>query len=166
MAWCCQATSHCLSQTLKRKCLHFDEIFITGCTGSCQNDNFQCSQWLKFRQNDNIFVSVLSWTGTMLPYAITKQKGGNYLHAVQNALKKKKLFLSFLNMLVVEIFPYGKQGTTYPPQLISWQLITWWREGARASTTMVSTWFSQNLPTSALDGPTDSSLNPDGNFER
>ena len=44
--------------TLKRKCLHFDEIFITGCTGSCQNDNFQCSQWLKFRQNDDIFVSV------------------------------------------------------------------------------------------------------------
>ena len=34
------------------------EIFITGCTGSCQNDNFQCSQWLKFRQNDDIFVSV------------------------------------------------------------------------------------------------------------
>ena len=46
--------------SLKRKCLHFDEIFITGCTGSCQNDNFQCSQWLKFRQNDNIFVSVCS----------------------------------------------------------------------------------------------------------
>ena len=45
--------------SLKRKCLHFDEIFITGCTGSCQNDNFQCSQWLKFRQNDDIFVSVV-----------------------------------------------------------------------------------------------------------
>ena len=44
--------------TLKRKCLHFDEIFNTGCTGSCQNDNFQCSQWLKFCQNDDIFVSV------------------------------------------------------------------------------------------------------------
>ena len=25
--------------TLKRKCLHFDEIFITGCTVSFQNDN-------------------------------------------------------------------------------------------------------------------------------
>ena len=46
--------------SLKRKCLHFDEIFITGCTGSCQNDNFQCSQWLKFRQNDDIFVSVFA----------------------------------------------------------------------------------------------------------
>ena len=33
-------------------------MFITGCTGSCQNDNFQCSQWWKFRQNDDIFVSV------------------------------------------------------------------------------------------------------------
>ena len=26
--------------TLKRKCRHFDEIFITGCTGSCHFDNF------------------------------------------------------------------------------------------------------------------------------
>ena len=43
---------------LKRKCHHFDEIFITGCTESCQNDNFQCSQWRKFRQNDDISVSV------------------------------------------------------------------------------------------------------------
>ena len=46
------------SVALKRKCLHFDEIFITGCTESCQNDNFQCSQWWKFRQNDDISVSV------------------------------------------------------------------------------------------------------------
>ena len=44
--------------TLKGKCLHFDEIFITGCTESCQNDNFQCSQWWKFRQNDDISLSV------------------------------------------------------------------------------------------------------------
>ena len=44
--------------TLKRKCRRFDEIFITGCTESCQNDNFQCSQWWKFHQNDNISVSV------------------------------------------------------------------------------------------------------------
>ena len=33
-------------------------MFITGCTGSCQNDNIQCSQWWKFRQNDHICVSV------------------------------------------------------------------------------------------------------------
>ena len=37
---------------LKRKFLHFDEILITGCIESCQNDNFQCSQWWKFRQTD------------------------------------------------------------------------------------------------------------------
>ena len=29
---------------LTPKCHHFDEIFVTGCTKSCQNDNFQCSQ--------------------------------------------------------------------------------------------------------------------------
>ena len=45
--------------TLKRNCRHYDEIFITGCTGSCQNDNYRCSQWWKFSQNDDISVSVL-----------------------------------------------------------------------------------------------------------
>ena len=44
----------------KWKYLQFDEITITGCIGSCQNDNIQCSQWLKFHQNDNIFVSVMT----------------------------------------------------------------------------------------------------------
>ena len=36
---------------------HFDEIFVSGYTWSCHNDNFQCSQWRKFHQND-ISVSV------------------------------------------------------------------------------------------------------------
>ena len=40
--------------TLKRKCRHFDGIFITGCAVSCQNHNLRCSQWRKFRQNDDI----------------------------------------------------------------------------------------------------------------
>ena len=52
--------------SLKRKCCHFDEIFITGCTESCQNDNFQCSQWWRFRQRDDIFVSVISTAELML----------------------------------------------------------------------------------------------------
>ena len=38
---------------------HFNEIF-TGCTGSCNFDNFRCSQWWRFRQND-ISVSVCVW---------------------------------------------------------------------------------------------------------
>ena len=39
---------------------HFYDIFITGCTESCQNDNFQCSQWWKFCQNeDNFWFSEL-----------------------------------------------------------------------------------------------------------
>ena len=40
--------------SLKRKCCHFDEILITDCTESCHFDNFRCSQWWKFRQNDDI----------------------------------------------------------------------------------------------------------------
>ena len=48
----------CIEQILlKWKCFHFDEIFITGYTESCQNDNFQCSQWWKFHQNENISIS-------------------------------------------------------------------------------------------------------------
>ena len=49
-----------LSKSLKRKCRHFDEIWITGCTGSCHFDNFQCSQWWKFHQNEDISVSVVN----------------------------------------------------------------------------------------------------------
>ena len=33
-------------------------IFVTGCSGSCYFDNFWNSQCCKFRQNDNISVSV------------------------------------------------------------------------------------------------------------
>ena len=44
-------------ETLKRKYCYFEEIFVTGCTGSCQFDNFWCSWWRKFPQKC-IFVSV------------------------------------------------------------------------------------------------------------
>ena len=39
-----------LSVSVKRKCRHI-VIFLAGWTNSCQNDNFLCSQWRKFRQN-------------------------------------------------------------------------------------------------------------------
>ena len=55
------------SISLKQKCCYFDEIFITGCTGSCHFDNFRCSQWWKFCQNDNIFVSVLPAMLSLVP---------------------------------------------------------------------------------------------------
>ena len=40
------------------KSRHFDEILITGCTGNCDFDNFQCSHWCKFNQNEDIHVSL------------------------------------------------------------------------------------------------------------
>ena len=46
---------NCVS--LKQKC-HFDKIFITGCTESCQCDNSQCNQRLKFHQN--YFIKIFS----------------------------------------------------------------------------------------------------------
>ena len=48
----------------------FDEILITGCTGSCHFDNFQCSQWLKFHQNQYIYVSVMYPPITLITFSI------------------------------------------------------------------------------------------------
>ena len=39
-------TSYKLTLSLKWKCYHFDDIFITGCTESCHFDNF-CAQAMK-----------------------------------------------------------------------------------------------------------------------
>ena len=47
--------------SLKRKCYNFEEIFATGRTGSFHFDNFRCSQWRKFLQNDDISVSEIHW---------------------------------------------------------------------------------------------------------
>ena len=48
-----------LSHPRKRKC-HLDEIFVTGCTGSCHLNNFMCSQKRNFRHNVGISVSMSS----------------------------------------------------------------------------------------------------------
>ena len=40
-----------------------DEICIIGNTGSYPNDNFQCSQWRRFRQNADNSVLVLADAG-------------------------------------------------------------------------------------------------------
>ena len=65
-----------LPSTLNHKYRHFDEIFVTGCTGSCHFDNFQCSQWWKFHQNEDISVSVhnLHWTGILRLHSSQKKK--------------------------------------------------------------------------------------------
>ena len=54
---CFIITSAEIGHSLKRKC-HFHEIFVTGRTESCHNDNFQCSLWRNFHQNGNISVSM------------------------------------------------------------------------------------------------------------
>ena len=43
---------------LKLKCYHFDEIFIIGYTGGCYSNMLWCKQWVRFRQNDDIPVSI------------------------------------------------------------------------------------------------------------
>ena len=55
--------------SLKRKSRHFDNIFITVWTGSCQNNN-QCSQWRRFYPN-NISVSALWCPDRQLQNSVT-----------------------------------------------------------------------------------------------
>ena len=55
---------------LKWKCCHFDEIFINGYTGCCQNDNIRCSQWWKFR---HFCLRNSSALGMKSPQSSTKQ---------------------------------------------------------------------------------------------
>ena len=56
------ASSNRRTISMKRKCRHFDEIFVTGCTGSCHFDNFQWGQWWTFHQNKDIVVPVYEHT--------------------------------------------------------------------------------------------------------
>ena len=46
-------------------CLHFDEIFITGCTGTSS-----ASQWWKLHQNHDIFISVIAPVEVRQPWRI------------------------------------------------------------------------------------------------
>ena len=73
------------SSSLKRKC-HFDEIAITGCTGSFHFDNFLCSPRWKSNQNDIIFrVSVCNVAMEVIYQALSPHL--QYLHGItQNDL--------------------------------------------------------------------------------
>ena len=77
---------------LKRRCYHFDEIIITGCTESCQKDNFRCSQWCKFRQNDNISVSV-----SLLHSRSTENTGHLYRFSTQRTTNAERVSMICLH---------------------------------------------------------------------
>ena len=77
--WILMAWPGALTPALKRKC-HFDEIFITGRTGSCHFDNFQCGQWWKFHQNEDISVSVRTSVITMLNAGPVPQRTRNTIN--------------------------------------------------------------------------------------
>ena len=56
--WIFSSYQWLLRPELKRKCCRFDDDFVTGCTKSCENDDFRCNQWRKFHYNDDISVSM------------------------------------------------------------------------------------------------------------
>ena len=58
IAYSANLLPNCILGCFDMRCHHFDEIFAIDCPGSYQNDNFQCCQWRKFHQNENIYVSV------------------------------------------------------------------------------------------------------------
>ena len=73
-----------IADPLKQKWHHFDEIYVTGCIESCQNDNFHYSQWQKFDQND-ISISVLNvWTWMVYT---DYHAPASSLHAIEDLLK-------------------------------------------------------------------------------
>ena len=49
--------------SLKRKWMHSDNIVCTGCTGSCNFNNFQCIQWQKFHPKDDTLASLCKTWG-------------------------------------------------------------------------------------------------------
>ena len=115
--------------TLKRKCRHFDEIFVTGGTESCHFDNFRCSQWWKFHQNDDISVSVnitlrldvaktLMWCRADCHIANRLK-----MFSLNSAASKHKI--SWLNVLNVNFLNYllcNVWGYVFS----CWTLLFWW----------------------------------------
>ena len=64
-----------------RRGVHFDNIPITGCTVTCQNDNFRCSLWWKFHKRDNISVSIVK--NPVLSYTLERRKdAAQYKHTL------------------------------------------------------------------------------------
>ena len=92
------------------------KLFITGCTGSCQNENFQCSQWWKFRQIGAIFVSV----------TVLNNNNGNTLQPPTTSTKlvsyggpqiffQRSIFVTF-SSLVIKAFIFLDEF--YEPQFL------------------------------------------------
>ena len=89
------ATGTIHDRSLKRKCCHFDEIFITGCTESCHFDNFRCSQWWRFHQNDDIFVSVAMTSSNGNIFCVTGPLCGEFTGDRWIPITKASVFVDF-----------------------------------------------------------------------
>ena len=93
--------------TWNRKC-HFEGISITGCTGSCHFDNFQCSQWWKVHQNDDIFDSVIEGYSTPIcdarpkwAYMVIQVRGLGSLSCWLTLRSTQNMVQSPMNLFVV-----------------------------------------------------------------
>ena len=107
--------------SLKRKCRHFDEIFITGCTGSCHFDNSQCSQWWKFHQNDNISVSVLSLSDVSVHFLENAWKGWPEIWHAKVSWPPWKAISSLLIFLILVQFWFSEIGQIWSFLAFYWE---------------------------------------------
>ena len=74
-----------------------EEISTNGHTRTCQIGNFQCSQWWKFHQNDDISVSESTDVSLVCPkYCDRYQKSSTLIVLTQsNVLRSKRMRNSF-----------------------------------------------------------------------
>ena len=61
----------------------FEALFVSGCTWRCSFDNFRCSQWWKFHQN-NIWVAVLYLHCKLTPSAADCQWRHEYVRLAKS----------------------------------------------------------------------------------
>ena len=99
--------------SLKPKC-HFDESFVSSCTGCCHVENFRCSQWRNFRQKGHMSVSVLEFMhkkSQMLlincqkPYQTLSLSTPSKQHLVARTASKEKLIASHYDVIKWKPFP-------------------------------------------------------------
>ena len=90
--------------TLKRKCRHFAEIFITACIGSCQNSNFH------WKPGDNNFVKM-----TAFPFRCTNnvyEYINEIVQACNNAIASAPEFLQSCAKPPICFLQYSTKGLT------------------------------------------------------
>ena len=85
--------------SMKTKGRHIDNLFVTGCTWGCPNDNFGCSQWRECCQYDDLLVSVF---GLKSSASKTPTRRLSYFNRTTGDQK-----IPLAGLVTREMFPYA-----------------------------------------------------------